>query len=340
MVMISVIIPIYNAEQYLRECLDSLQNQKFVDVEYICVDDGSIDSSKQICEAYAKNDPRFKVHSQINGGPAKARNYGMSLANGKYLCFVDSDDLLSPNALKIMYKYAERNNLDILVHSANILNMSAEPIPSWINGPLHIKKKIYQNFSFDDIFKISGCRPFLWQHFIRREIIEKNQLSMDEKLKVGEDQAFEIQYFSKSKKVQFISNKLYTYRVNNPNSIMSGYSTQLMNKMYQHLEMVDNVLKNQTILSSSNEVTLIEWILEVMYWDLLKLLYYDQQRFTGDIMKYLKQLNILDHKSELSNIDALKYLHIKILEENQGNPQKILEEFKAINDKIVSNQSN
>ncbi|MFW5510256.1 MAG: glycosyltransferase family 2 protein, partial [Prevotella sp.] len=97
--MISIIIPIYNVEKYLRQCLDSVVNQTYQDWEAILVDDGSSDSSPAICDEYAKKDSRFKVLHQANGGVSSARNIGLNKSHGEWLIFLDADDMLKNNAL-------------------------------------------------------------------------------------------------------------------------------------------------------------------------------------------------------------------------------------------------
>lgn len=111
----SVIIPVYNVENYLKECLESVLNQTFVDWEAVCVNDGSSDGSAAILEEYAAKDPRFKVHSQANGGLSSARNTGMAAAQGDYVVFLDSDDWLEPDALKVMSEHL--NGEDMLCFS-------------------------------------------------------------------------------------------------------------------------------------------------------------------------------------------------------------------------------
>ena len=97
---ISVVIPFYNVQKYLKQCLDSVVNQTFNDIEIICIDDGSSDSSLDILNEYAKKDDRFKILTQENKGPSYTRNRGIDTAQGKYLYFMDSDDYIEPESLE------------------------------------------------------------------------------------------------------------------------------------------------------------------------------------------------------------------------------------------------
>lgn len=115
---ISVIIPVYNSDDYLCECLDSLVSQTFIDFEVICIDDGSTDKSKEILEDYSNRDIRFNVFSQENSGPAVARNNAIDKANGEYLLFLDSDDWLESDTLEKLYNTACSNNSELVLFNA------------------------------------------------------------------------------------------------------------------------------------------------------------------------------------------------------------------------------
>ncbi len=111
--MISVIVPVYNAEKYLGKCVNSILNQDYKDIELILVDDGSKDSSPAMCDEFAKQDKRIKVVHKENGGPAKARNTGLDIAKGEYIAFVDSDDWLEPDMYSHLIELIKINNADM-----------------------------------------------------------------------------------------------------------------------------------------------------------------------------------------------------------------------------------
>lgn len=110
---ISIIVPMYNAENYVIRCLDSIAKQVHDNIEVLCIDDGSTDNTKLICEQYAEKDRRFKIYSIENAGASNARNYGLSLITGEWFAFVDADDWVSPNYLRTLYKNAVENGCDI-----------------------------------------------------------------------------------------------------------------------------------------------------------------------------------------------------------------------------------
>ena len=108
---VSIVIPVYNVEEYLRRCLDSVVNQTLRDIEIICINDGSTDNSSHILAEYQSKENRLRVISQKNGGQSKARNAGLEVATGEYIYFLDSDDYIKTYALEKLYTIAKTNNL-------------------------------------------------------------------------------------------------------------------------------------------------------------------------------------------------------------------------------------
>lgn len=119
--MVSVIIPVYNTEKYLRECLDSVRNQSLTAIEILCIDDGSSDQCPAILEQYAQQDDRITVITQSNSGPSAARNNGIDRARGRYIYFLDADDVLKPGALDSLYRESEKLALDVLYFDAEVV---------------------------------------------------------------------------------------------------------------------------------------------------------------------------------------------------------------------------
>ena len=112
---ISIIVPVYNVEKYLARCLDSIIDQTYTNIEIILVDDGSLDESGKICDEYAKKDKRIKVIHKQNGGLSSARNSGIEMASGKYVCFIDSDDYIEKDMIEYLYKGVKKYHADIVV---------------------------------------------------------------------------------------------------------------------------------------------------------------------------------------------------------------------------------
>ena len=136
--MISVIVPVYNVEKYLEECLDSIQNQTYSDIEVILVNDGSLDNSKDICEKYCKEDNRFKLINQANQGQSVARNHGVAASTGEFIAFVDSDDIIRQDYLEVLIRYMSEE-VDIVesqftVHKKEFFNESSKAISVIFEG--------------------------------------------------------------------------------------------------------------------------------------------------------------------------------------------------------------
>ena len=115
--MISVIVPVYKVEKYLRQCIESIQRQTYSDLEIILVDDGSPDGCPAICDEYARNDKRIKVLHQENGGLSVARNVGLDIAKGEYIAFVDSDDYIKENMYEMLYNKIVMEDADLIICS-------------------------------------------------------------------------------------------------------------------------------------------------------------------------------------------------------------------------------
>lgn len=145
--MISVIIPVYNAERYIRTCLCSIQNQNYKDFEAIIVDDGSTDQSGKICDDYAQRDKRFKVIHKSNGGSASARNVALKNVEGDYIAFVDADDYVHPDYLKVMLDVSVKNDADIVQCNYKTTNTSEA-----FSKLEHFNEVTYNNIEFLGFF--------------------------------------------------------------------------------------------------------------------------------------------------------------------------------------------
>ena len=212
---VSIIIPVYNTpENLLRDCLNSAKNQTLKDIEIICVDDGSTDGSGKILDEYEKNDPRFKVVHQKNGGVSVARNKGMNLAKGEYIKFLDSDDMIDEIAAEKSYSIAKEFDADMVRYSL----MEEE------KG----KSKILQEHINIKHFKIINSPSFhplrivpIWGGIYKNKFLKDNNLKFFEKVLRGNDQLFNMTCIPKANKIIFCPDKMYLYRYNNKSLIAS-----------------------------------------------------------------------------------------------------------------------
>lgn len=202
---ISVIIPVYNVEKYLERCLDSVLNQSFHDIEVICVDDGSTDSSSEILDRYAVKDTRIRVIHQENRGIAAARNVGLDAATGRYISFLDSDDAQLPNLYERVFAHCPEG-VDAICFSAQEV-LEEGSVALFSSDYFSVKFSGLIDMTDDDLFKLSAT---VWDKIFLRENIEAVGLRFPEGVWY-EDNAFVWNYFGVFRKAFFLHEKLYLY---------------------------------------------------------------------------------------------------------------------------------
>lgn len=214
---ISIIIPVYNAEQYIDNCLKSLIGQTYKNIEIILVDDGSKDSSYDICLEYSKKYSFIKIFHKTNGGPSSARNFGINKASGDYICFVDSDDAVSKNYIEKLLE----NNADFILGGfveVNGENKKNIKICDFIQ--LFEKEGLYYKFldvSENDLFNSPWCKLY------KKKIIEKSKIQFDESIKMGEDLKFNINYLINCESMIIIPDCIYFYNKNVSGSLTKKF---------------------------------------------------------------------------------------------------------------------
>lgn len=331
MTHVSVIIPVFNAESTLFRCLKNLQCNE-IDAEFICVDDGSTDGSLELCNYFASLDPRFRIVSQKNSGPAAARNKGIDLANGEYVCFVDSDDYMEKGSLDLLYGTAKSGQYDLVIHGAYTSDDASAP--KWIMKTINTQDIEFTDAPFSEIFNLPGSRPFLWLHFIKKSVIDEHNIRMCETSFIGEDQAFIIKYLSKCQRVKFIHNKAYHYNIGNPGSIMTYYYSRPVDKMYQHVGIIQDVTNSlsQELTDPVDQATMAGWIIDLMYWDLASLLYRDQHPISTEVLNCLSKWMNEKSVKKMSRRDLFRYEQIKAVNEGYEQPDASIAKLKKLRD--------
>lgn len=219
--LISIVVPVYNVEGYVRRCFESVTNQTWKDFEVIVIDDGSMDKSGEICDEYAQKDTRFKVFHQSNQGIGKTRLGGIQKAVGEYVVWADADDWLEPSLLERLVKCIREKESDIVVYGA-----------ANVNNKVITSKILWKDLSIDSWRRetiISG-QSVVWNFMSKRSLYEDVNLPEAVHLS-GEDGYLTITLFFKAKSVSYINEVLYFHFVGNPNSV-----THTMNarKYYAH----------------------------------------------------------------------------------------------------------
>lgn len=195
---VSIIIPVYNVEKYLRNCLDSVIKQTLKDIEIICVDDESPDNCGTILDEYALKDNRIKVIHQKNKGVAVARNKGLDIALGDYIGFLDSDDMLDVDFYEKLYNKAKKNKLDIV--KGGVLNTN-------YNNQIHISQ-------LNNLIQTNGKYCFTyewWSAIYRADLIKNNQIRFPEECSNGEDSVFLTKLLLKCKSLELCNDTFYHY---------------------------------------------------------------------------------------------------------------------------------
>ena len=211
MVEISVIIPVYNVEKYLGECLDSITNQTFEDIEIICINNGSTDNSLNVLREYEKIDSRIKVISHETRGLSRARNTGVKMSQGKYIYFIDSDDYLELHGLEKIHSIAEDKNLDLLMFKlVNFDKRTGYEDYHYSDMPflLDLDKDVFNYMDFKENIlnvDVSTCTKFF-----KRELIENKRFAEEY---IFEDNLFNIDYLFDAERIYFLNECLYHRRI-------------------------------------------------------------------------------------------------------------------------------
>lgn len=213
----SIIIPIYKVESYLHECIESVINQTYKNIEIILVDDGSPDNCPQICEEYAKKDTRIKVIHKNNGGLVSARKSGASIATGDYICCVDGDDYIDKKYIEELANSSNNGKSDIIC-CGYIINdtISNKPGKAQLEDGIYSKEQIKKYIYPILISSINGeyLLPTVWGKAIRREIYFPAQMNVSDSISIGEDGACTIPCMLVCNELSIISKPLYYYRFN------------------------------------------------------------------------------------------------------------------------------
>ena len=216
--LVSIIVPIYNTERYLAECLESIRKQTYTDIECILVNDGSTDASKKICKRFCELDSRFQLIDKNNEGVSKARNVGIEKATGKYIQFTDSDDILDICMIeKLVKKIKEDQTECVICGITSFAGAKSTVINHW-----HEKERVLLKSDFVKSIKKWTVNPYIggpYNKLFVKDVIKAHSLLYELNQSYGEDIVFNFSYFEKIEKISIISDELYFYRRSNQNSL-------------------------------------------------------------------------------------------------------------------------
>ena len=240
-IKISVIMPIYNAVEYLSRAIGDLLSQSFTDLELICVDDGSTDNSDSIIRSFMRKDSRVKMITQRNGGPSIARNAGLAEAVGDYIIFLDADDFYEKNLLSSLYEVAERDSLDVAVARFDIYNDNQNKYTTPMEEPhsgIFVPGGVTSKNEHPD-FILSSTTGYVWNKLFRASFIRNMEISFDPELYVFEDVYFVCSALALAERVGRIESVLIHHRVYSEQS-----RARLFRKYYSQVPIIYKKLKS------------------------------------------------------------------------------------------------
>lgn len=217
-VKVSIVIPVYNAESYLTDCIESIINQSYQNIEIILVDDGSTDNSGSICDNYAKKDNRIKVIHEKNSGVSTARNSGIKASSSGYVNFIDSDDIVHSDYIK---KLVENVNSDLLPICRIEEFQDRVTIKNEDNGIINLNKDRFIELCKLTLLNTPCCKLY------NLDIIRNNNICFDTKLSLGEDLLFNLDYLKHIDKIVIVDQVLYYYRRSESNTLSTAYNPKM-----------------------------------------------------------------------------------------------------------------
>ena len=290
MTKLSIVIPVYNVENYIPQCLESILSQSFKDLEVICVNDGSTDNSLSVLQDYKAKDDRIIIIDQKNEGSGVARNAGLSIAKGEYVYFVDGDDWLEGSALEKAVLKSDELNTDILIFGGLSYyegkgkngGYSANKLPKKYLDKVFSAKEIKK-----DIFKFPSTA---WTKLYKRDFLVKNNIKFQD-IKAGQDQLPFFHSMIKAERIALLPENLYCYRKNRKGAVTSVKKKKNFSPIYVFYG-IEDMLKSENLLDDYKSIFVNKYFSKATSW---------LGKFQDDLKHdyYLEYLKLLEHvKSE------------------------------------------
>lgn len=321
MLQVSVIVSVYNAEFYLEHCLDTLLEQTLREIEIICVDDGSEDSSFSILQRYAQKDARVIILRQENKGAGCARNYGMKYARGKYVIFLDSDDYFSLTLLEKTVERAEQTNSDIVIFRAAAFNDNTEgifPLNDQIqNYPMFFSEPFTMEDIPNEIF--NSFMVVAWNKLYRKKFLTDSKLFF-QKIKRSNDLCFTCKTLVEAKRIILIDEVLLYYRMGNGGSLQETNAETPLD-FYKALSALKEYLMEMDYYFLT-ERSYVQLVLEIIFYNLNKIKNPDKQAM---VIYFLQQ-------------EGLENLGIKTVRSGIDLPFLIRSQYIVLKSQMISNK--
>lgn len=283
---ISIIVPVYNVEKYIKRCIESILNQTYSNLEIILIDDGSIDKSGIICDELKKTDNRILVFHKKNEGVSSARNIGIKNASGEYLLFIDSDDHLEKNMIEVLYNNLKSNNADISICEYYIEHENGE-----------IKRRHNQEEKFilgkedfyNYILKDKYFGGYLFNKLIKRNLIynKNDTILFNENIHICEDLFFLCRVAHNISKAYYTTTPYYYYMQREDGALRSIYSNKQLSNFYAYSKIIEIYNKNSMPIDIKFEMKFLKFCIDAQF--LLKLLKIKDKNLEVEILKTKKQ---------------------------------------------------
>ncbi len=239
----SVIVPVYNAAGYLKECIDSIMEQSFRDFELILVDDGSTDESGKICDAYAQKEGSVMAIHQKNSGQTRARKAGLKRASGRYVIYVDADDWIDRDMLRSAENIIKQYQVEVVSFALAFHYGSGrtaavkEPVPEGVYEKAALKQKIYPKILMDDHFRHMS---YTVGKVVERGLMEKCQVKVNPGLRQGEDAALSVYLYAKAGSLYVSERQMYHYRIAGQ-SVSNSFRLEMYGQIEQTVRYFENL---------------------------------------------------------------------------------------------------
>lgn len=295
---VSIIVPVYNNEAFLSDCLDSISRQSFPDFECILIDDGSTDNSSRICDDYCRQDNRFIVIHSVNKGPAAARNIGLDKAQGELFAFADSDDILNNQTLECFVYMLENSGSDAVFADFDRFSISSEAQNTELDIAYlyHAKTKKYCHTGiFDDYVGITISNQLFYGYMhtkmFRRWLFD--DIRFPEDVLCYEDVYIMVDLLKKCEQILTLDFPIYHYRVNT-NSILGNNRNNIQKQYYYYLYQIHTaeVLSQEGYQNEANK------LMQFFVWSYLKYIYdnYNEFHNIGEFKCFIRECRVLFYK--------------------------------------------
>ena len=299
--LVSVVIPVYNAEKYIHKCIDGILSQTYHNTEIILVDDGSADNSLSICKEYAQKDSRIRVFSKENGGVSSARNMGMDEATGCYLMFLDSDDWLENDTIEKLVKSALDSSADVVVFEYSVDYPDGR-------SDVHRHENLKGNMTIQDAVyhTIAGTNRFAWSKLYKREYV--GNIRFDETIHHGEDTLFACLVMAQCRSAYFLPEPLYRYVQSEGSATRKSYfNTRLLSGKEAYLRLID-LCKEKFPAITDTAVSCYLEILMIIIMDMYK----DKKAHRKYIREFTREIR-KNRKTVLRSKKASKNTKLKVM---------------------------